>query len=152
MKQDINNILNNKRVKQLADTRNLVLYVFALIVLAITWSGVRTVQNNYDLQKQIAVLAQQNAVLELENGNAKLQNKYLQTDQYLDLAARQNLGLAAPGEKVVIVPKIIAMKYIDQSLFVNKTSDNKDSTAKSKHAQNLQDWRDFLLGRKIYEN
>jgi cell division protein FtsL len=152
MKQDINKILNNKRVKQLADTRNLVLYVFALIVLAITWSGVRTVQNNYDLQKQIAVLAQQNAVQELENGNAKLQNKYLQTDQYLDLAARQNLGLAAPGEKVVIVPKIIAMKYIDQSLFVNKTSDNKDSTAKSKHAQNLQDWRDFLLGRKIYEN
>jgi cell division protein FtsL len=150
MKPDIKSFLNNKRLKQLADPRNLVLYVFALMVMAITWSGVRTVQNNYNLQKQIAVLNQQNTLLQLENGNAKLQNKYLQTDQYLDLAARQNLGLAAPGEKVLVVPKSVAMKFVDQSLIINRIAENaKNSPPKSKYANNLQDWRDFLLGRKI---
>src|SRR5476651_2157723 len=107
---------NSARIKQLTDVRNVGLYVFALIVLAITWSGVKTVQNNYQLQKQISTLKQQNYVTYLQNSNTALQNQYLQTNQYLELAARQNFGLAAPGETVLLVPKSVAMKYVDPSL------------------------------------
>ncbi len=129
--------------------RNVGLYIFTLIVVVISWSGVKTVQKNYELQKKISVLAQQNAVLKLQNENTALQNKYFETDQYLELAARQNLGLAAPGEQVLLVPKSLAMKYVDPSLApktnqVSTTADNRP-----KYIRNLEAWRDFLLGRTL---
>jgi cell division protein FtsB len=140
------------RFKQLTDVRNIGLYIFALIVLAITWSGVKTVQNNYELQKQISTLKQQNAVIHLQNQNTALQNRYFETEQYLELAARQNLGLAAPGEKVLIVPKSTALKYIDTSIvpetpvFGDRIEDDRP-----RYIKNLEDWRNFLLGRKLFE-
>lgn len=146
----IQNIFNSKKTRQLADVRNVVLYIFGVLVLAIAWSSARTVQNNYQLQKKISELEQQNRVLSLQNGNTYLQNQFYETEEYLELSARQNLGLAAPGEKVLNVPKSVAMKYVNPAL-----ADNRDSTAASsidnrpKYAKNLQAWRDFLLGRKI---
>ena len=151
MVQRLTEFWNSKRRIQLTDPRNIGLFIFVLIVLAIAWSGAKTVQNNYDLQKKISALNQQNAVLDLQNANTDLQNKYYQTDQYLELAARQNLGLAAPGEQVLIVPKNIAMKYVDPSLGP-KTEDNTQASNdhRSRFAKNLEDWRDFLLGRKLF--
>lgn len=149
MTPEMKKIWNSKRAKQLTDIRNIGLYVFAVIVLAITWSGVRTVQNNYELQKKIAELKQQNGVLKLQNDNIDLQNKYLQTDEYLDLAARQNLGLAAPGEKVLVVPKNTAMKYVESSANSSEGSNAESSSDhRSRYIKNLEAWRDFLLGRK----
>jgi cell division protein FtsB len=140
-----------KRIKQLTDVRNLGLYIFAVLVLAITWSGIKTVQNNYDLQKQITVLKQQNDVLKLQNGTTALQNKYLETNQYLDLAARQNFGLAAPGEKVFLVPQSVAMKYVDPSIVASSNSNQAgiQNDDRPTYVKNLEDWRDFLLGRSL---
>ena len=144
---------NYQRTKQLTYVRNIGLYIFAIIVLAITWSGVKTVQNNYELQKKISTLQQQNDVLKLQNGNIALQNQYLGTNQYLDLAARQALGLAAPGEQVLIVPNNVAMKYVDTSLNPqSSTSSTNTTNHQSKYMRNLEDWRDFLLGRKIFQD
>lgn len=138
------NFLNSFR-----DIRNVVLYIFAVIVIAITWSGVKTVQVNYELQKKISLIKQQNDVLQLENQNAQLQNQYYQTNQYLDLAARQNLGLAGSGEKVLLVPKAVALKYIDESLIAKTPAQTVAVDNRSKYVKNLETWRDFLLGRKI---
>lgn len=138
-------------LKSFRDIRNVVLYIFAVIVLAITWSGIKTVQVNYELQKKISLLKQQNDVLQLENQNASLQNLYYQTDEYQALAARQNLGLAGPGEKVMLVPKNVALKYIDQSLLVEVSTHASVVDGRSKYIRNLETWRDFLLGRKIFQ-
>ena len=132
----------------LLDAKNIGLYIFAVIMLAITWSTAKTIQSNYDLQKQISVLNQQNEVLQLENENANLQNKYFSTDQYLDLSARQNLGLAAPGEKVYIVPKAVALKYINPNLIKTQATTANSADNRSKYVRNVEDWRDFLLGHK----
>jgi cell division protein FtsB len=144
----IKNSLNSKRVQQLLDIRNIVLYIFGLIVLAIAWSGAKTVQNNYELQKQVTSLQQQNRVLSLLNANTYLQNQFYHTDEYLELSARQNLGLAAPGEQVLIVPKAVAMKYVDPSLAkTSGISENIPSDKRPNYVKNLEAWRDFLLGR-----
>lgn len=147
------NFWKPQHLKQLTEVRNVGFYIFAVIVLAIAWSGVKTVQNNYELQKQIATLNQQNEVLKLSNENSALQGQFYETDQYLELAARQNLGLAAPGETVLLVPKTVAMKYVDPSLVSkpDSSSTNSAESSKSKFAQNFQDWRDFLLGRKLFD-
>jgi len=147
----IQNYLNSKTFKQPIDARNIGLYIFGIIVLAIAWSSAKTVQNNYDLQKRIAALNQQNTVLWLENGNTYLQNQFYQTNEYLELSARQNLGLAAPGEQILIVPQAVAMKYVDPSLDMTKAVSQANSGGnQSKYAKNLEDWRDFLLGRRLF--
>ena len=142
----------SKNQSQFTDIRNIGLCIFALIVIAIAWSTARTIQSNYDLQKQVSVLKQQNAVLELQNQNADLENKYYETNQYLDLAARQNLGLAAPGEQVLIVPNSVAMKYVDSSIVRNQAPAPAVVDKPSKYVKNVEDWRDFLLGRKPSED
>ncbi len=143
----IQNSLNSKTTRHLLDVRNIGLYIFGIVVLAIAWSGAKTVQSNYDLQKRISTLQQQNTVLSLENQNTQLQNQYFKTSQYLELSARQNLGLAAPGESVLLVPQATAMRYIDPSIGQTfsqvKAIDNRKS-----YVKNLESWRDFLLGRK----
>jgi cell division protein FtsB len=153
MLSKIQNFWNDSRTRRFTDVRNIGLYVFALIVLAITWSAAKTVQGNYELQKEISVLKQQNEVLKLYNQNTSLQNQYLQTDQYLELSARQNFGLAAPGEKVLLVPASVAAKYVDTALMPSdetKTAKNVDS--RPEYQKNLEAWRDFLLGRKIFSD
>src|SRR4051812_19500625 len=115
----IKNSLNSKQTQPLLDVRNIALYIFGLIVLAIAWSGARAVQSNYQLQKQISTLNQQDQVLSLQNGNTYLQNQFYKSNEYLELSARQNLGLAAPGETVLVVPKSTAMKYVDPKLVSN---------------------------------
>ncbi|MEX1059102.1 MAG: septum formation initiator family protein [Candidatus Saccharimonadales bacterium] len=154
MLQTIKNLWNLDRLRQVTDVRNVGFYIFAVIVLAIAWSGVKTVQNNYELQKQISILMQQNETLQLYNQNTDLQSQFYEADQYLELAARQNLGLAAPGETVLLVPKSVAMKYVDPSLAPAQTGSENESSdvAKSKFAQNFSDWRDFLLGRRLFED
>ena len=148
MFEQTKNFLNSKQARQFLDPRNIALYIFGIVVLAIAWSGARTVQNNYELQKQISSLKQQNQVLSLLNGNTYLQNQFYQTNEYLELSARQNLGLAAPGEQVMVVPKSVAMKYVDPTLAGNQTT-NQTTTkdTRSKFTKNLEAWRDFLLGR-----
>ena len=113
----------------------------------LTWSGVKAVQTNYSLQKQIARLSQENQVSQLKNNNLKLQNQYYHTDEYLELAARRNFGKAAPGEKVIIVPKSVAL--------ANSTDLNSQPTGKPKkhpgaqptYQKNFEAWIDFFLHR-----
>ena len=115
-----------------------------IIVLLISWSGIKTIQTNYGLQKQISSLQQQNDIQKLENNNLELQNNYFNSNQYLELAARQNFGLAAPGEKEVIVPETVAMAYT-----VDLPSDKTDeATVKQPtYQKNVNSWVDFLLNR-----
>ncbi|MBX4197015.1 septum formation initiator family protein [Candidatus Saccharibacteria bacterium] len=150
MFDQIKNALSSKQAQQLTDVRNIGLYIFGIVVLAIAWSGARTVQSNYELQKKIATLKQENTVLWLQNQNTYLQTQYYKTDQYLELSARQNLGLAAPGEQVLLVPKDVASRYVDPNL--NKTSSVSETAVPDNRAgyiKNLEAWRDFLLGRKL---
>jgi len=153
MVERITRIWNHERTKQLTDPRNIGLYVFGVVVLAIAWSGVRTVQVNYELEKKVSRLKQENIVLQLQNQNTDLQNRYLGTDEFLELSARQTFGLAAPGETVWVVPKDVALKYVDKSSRTPKSELGKSSVDdRPSYIKNLEAWRDFLLGRSVSED
>jgi hypothetical protein len=47
MFNQIKTTLTSKRAKQLADARNIGLYIFGLVVVAIAWSGAKTVKSRY---------------------------------------------------------------------------------------------------------
>ena len=98
-------------VKRLTDVRFLGQVVFVVIALFVSWNTTKAIQQNYDLQKQVAEQTKENELQKLKNENLKIKNQYLQTDDYLELSARKLLGMASPGEKLVIIPKEVALSY-----------------------------------------
>lgn len=138
-------------VRQLRDVRFAGQVLFVIIVLLISWSGVKAIDTNYGLQKQISALQQQNHVQQLENNNLQLQNEYYNTNQYLELSARQNFGLANPGETELIVPQDVADAYAVQ-LPTTKSTTDKPSDKLPTYQRNFEDWVNFFLHRQSSMN
>ena len=136
---------HDKIKNNLRDIKFVGLMVFLVIMLLVTWSGIKSVQTNYGLQKQIANLSQQNQLQKLKNDNLALQNKYYDTNQYIVLSARQNFGLAASGETEVIIPHNVAMNQLvsvpeDQSVKISVGT-------QSFWQRNFEMWVNFFMNR-----
>jgi len=134
-------------VQRLQDVKFAGQVLFVIVVLLISWSGVKAIQTNYDLQKQISAQKQQNQVQQLSNTNLKLENEYYNTDTYLDLSARQNFGLAAPGEKEILIPASVADSYTVNLPKPKQTSD-KPADKQPLFQHNFQEWVNFFLHRQ----
>ena len=132
--------------QRMGDIRFVGQILFVFVVLLFTWSGIKSVQTNYGLQKQISGLKQQIAVQALQNNNLELQNQYFNSNQYLELAARQNFGLAAAGEKEVIVPASVALSYTTNLPTTEKTVEV--PAPQPSYQKNFQSWVDFFLHRQ----
>ena len=138
------------KVRQFLDVQSLGLIVFAVIALLVSWSGVKAIQSNYKLEQQISQLRQENELQELQNNNQKLKNQYYNTPQYLELAARQNFGLAMPSEKELIVPKDVAMSHVKGVQPADAPAAAVVSEANRKqpfYQRNMQAWMNFFLHR-----
>ena len=134
-------------IGRLRDVKFAGLMLFLVIVLLISYSGVKSIQTNYELQKQISSLNQQNNVQKLTNTNLQLENQYFNTDTYLDLEARQNFGLAAPGEKEILVPKDTALGYTVDLPKIQKQVDTPTDKQPS-YQRNFEAWVNFFLHRQ----
>lgn len=108
-KQVIHKIITHPNTQSVRDVRVLGLIGLGLLVLIASWSGVRVIETNYELQKRIASEQQKNEIQKLKNDNIKLQNDYYNSDTYLELTARRLYGKAAPGETLIIVPETVAL-------------------------------------------
>lgn len=136
-----------KKVEPFMDVRVFGLMVFAVIMLLVSWSGLKVLQTNYELEKRITQLNQRNQIQDLQNQNLKLKNQYFETDQYLELTARRQFSKAAPGEKLYLVPDSVAMaKTID----VPKEAVQVKASEKPlpKYRENLNAWMAFLMHRQ----
>lgn len=143
MQEKLKQLLEHPLASQLNDTRVLGLLGFGFIALLVTWSGVKSIQTNYDLQKQIAGLEQKNSVSKLANANQKLRNEYYKTDTFLELASRRQFGKAAPGETLYLVPKKVALSYtvaVPAEKTVKTQADTRPAWQK-----NLTSWFNFFL-------
>lgn len=141
-----NNEKLSSKLAQFRDVRAVGLLLFLAIALMISWSGVKAIQTNYELQRQISQLRQENAVRQLENNNIKLQNQYFETDQYLELKARQSFGLGQPGETLTLVPADVAMSYVTEAAAAPE-ADAAEAKAPA-YQRNFEAWIDFFLHRQ----
>ncbi len=134
-------------VRVFQDVRALGVVMFLIVALLISWSGIKVIETNYGLQKEIARMQQENEIRQLENRNLELENQYFETDEYLELEARKNFGLAAPGETVYVVPKQVAMKNIVSSDTVAPSGTPRE-VEKPTWQQNIDAWFEFLLHKR----
>jgi cell division protein FtsB len=135
-------------VLSLRDVRNVGQLVFICMVLLISWSGVKAIQTNYELQKQVRAIDERNQVAQLENSNLELENEYYKTSQYLEVTARQNYGLARPGETVLLVPKDVALANTVTMPSQDDAASSEDTFLQS----NIRAWLDFFVHRNSASN
>ncbi len=144
MQDQIQKLVEKIPYKRLQDVRAVGLIIFGIIVLMITWSGIRAIQTNYNLQKQISQLAQENSNQILENKNLVLENEYYNTPQYLELQARALLGKGLPGETLINVTKSAALNQLAPEPQANTTS---SVLQKPTYQQNFESWISFYFHR-----
>ena len=135
-------------IDDITDVRVIGQIVFVVIVLLISWSGVKVIHTNYQLQQQISRLQQENEIQKLKNQNQKLKNDYYNSPQYLELAARQNFGLAAAGEKELLVPKEVALAHVPPEAKPLSSGDGDSSQDEAFYKSNFTAWVDFFLHRE----
>lgn len=116
---------------------NIVLTVALLIALGWVGGTMGTLQNNYRLQGQVDVLKQQVDQANLEAQNLALENQYYASPEYQELEVRERLGLASPGEHMLLLP-------------ANTVSDTQASpkTATTSQTSNFQAWLNFFFGNR----
>lgn len=142
----IQNFRNKLSSKGLDDPRLLGLVLLAIIGLSVVWNGARVVQQNYGLLKKIAVLEEENRILELENSNKRIQIEYFKTPEFAELKARRVNGKASPGERVYIISNETALGSLNTPEAVAESTDSE--IEKPTYQQNFEAWMDFFFGDK----
>lgn len=119
---------------------NAVIAVGLMIASGWVWGSLNVMQRNYTLQKELDDKSRQLLVAQLDTENAKLEQRYYQTDEYKELAVRQRLGLVTPGESVLILPpNSEAVKDAD-------SASSQTSTISEVPISNFRQWINFLFG------
>lgn len=83
---------------------NIVVAVALVIAAGWAWGSVATMQRNFALQKEVDAKKRELELTNLQVLTLQYQQNYYKSDEYKDLAAREHLGLASPGEKVLLLP------------------------------------------------
>ncbi len=119
---------------------NVVIGVALVIGASWAWGSIGVMQRNYNLQKELDAKNRQQTLAELEVQNLSYQKKYYQSAEYQELAVRERMGFANPGEKVLVLPpNSAAAKQADQVVSGKKTLTVEPTS-------NFQQWTNFLFG------
>lgn len=121
---------------------NVVMVVALLVGVGWAWASIGAMQRNFDLQKEVDGKIRQQKLLELEVKSLEYEQKYYHTSEYQELAVRERLGLANPGEKVLLLPpNSVAAKTADATMQDASKKVNNETPA-----SNVQQWVNFLFG------
>lgn len=128
------------RYRHYLTIQNGTIIVAFLISMGWVWGTVQTLQKNFTYQQQVDALTQNVELERLRNENLEFQQQYYKSEEFLELSARQRLGKAAPGEKLIILPD--SRNIVDT---VKSTADTRPATVQ---ASNLSQWVRFFFGDK----
>lgn len=122
-------------------TMNNVVVAVALVVGAgWAWASVEAMQRNFALQKEVDAKVRQQKLLELETQNLAFEQKYYKSAEYQEQALRERMGLARPGERMLLLPpNTAAAKEADGKLL-------KKSTSSEPGEANIEQWINFIFG------
>lgn len=123
-----------------ATWQNAVVAVAAIIALSWAWGSVSMMQRNYELQRRLDARDRELTLRQLEVEMLGYEREYYQTREYQELAARQYLGLADPGERVLILPP-----NSEQA----KQRDQAPQPTAATQSSNVEQWIRFLSGGNV---
>ena len=123
--------------------------VIAALIISVTVAGVTintssVIMQNYQLEREVRAMEQKVSVAQIELETQKAKNQYYATDYYLDIAARKQLSKGASGEKLIIVPKSVAVAKLPVKQ--ETTIPDANIVDDQQSLSNIQKWRLFLSG------
>jgi cell division protein FtsB len=119
---------------------NIVIAVAFMIGASWAWGSIGMMQRNYDLQKEVDTKTRNLKLAELQTQNLAYEQRYYQSGEYQELEVRKRLGLAAPGESVLILPPNSQQAKSADVVAVKK------SVKLAVPASDFQQWMNFLFG------
>lgn len=128
------------RYRHYLTIQNGTIIVAFLISMGWVWGTVQTLQKNFTYQQQVDALTQNVELERLRNENLEFQQQYFRSEEFLELSARQRLGKAAPGEKLIILP--------DSRNIVDTVTPGATSQTATVKSSNLAQWVRFFFGDK----
>ncbi len=97
-------------------------------------------ERNYKLQKSLDDKERQLIITQLDTETARLQQRYYQTDEYQELAAREKLGLSMPGERALMLPAN-SLDVIESDRAASESV-----VYEPERKSNFNQWMNFLFG------
>lgn len=129
------------KYKYLATIQNAGLVLAGIIALSWVWGAVSTLQKNYAYQREVDANAHQIEMMKLQNQNYQYMQAYYKSEEYQELSVRQKLGLAKPGERLVILPSSEGI--------VDTAAETSDAAAKPVvEESNFSKWMQLLFGKR----
>ena len=120
-------------------------YFFTLVCLVIIAVIVLPVYKNarerFGVNQQITDLQKQIASLQSSNDDLTKLETYLQSDQYAEKTARENMGLKMPGEKVAVI------ENSDSGVNGIVSGDNQGSSDGNQNNSNLENWWNYFFSK-----
>lgn len=118
---------------------NVVLAIAFIIGANWAWGSIEMMQRNYTLQRTLDIKRREQTLAELENAMLAFEQKYYESNEYKELAARQHLGLGSEGEKILILPPNVESSHQD--------ADVPRAVIVEESSNNFKQWMDFLSGK-----
>ena len=75
-----------------------------MLCLSWTWGGISSMSRNWELAQRLDAKQKELKLLKLEVETMELENEYLRSEEYQELAARHQQNKLLPGEKMVYLP------------------------------------------------
>ena len=120
--------------RNLLTVDNVIIVVSVIVALAWIWGSISSMERNYSLQRQLELKTREKLIAEIQYKTLEFENQYLQSEEYQELAARENLGLVAQGESVLILADYPA----EEAEKITTETGEKDS--------NFTQWMNFIFG------
>ena len=138
MKLDLNDLkAKTRRAKyyfsnDILTLSNIVMGSVIVVSIVWVWGSISAMEKNYAIQKKLELKQRQALIEEINYQTLQYEQKYLKSSEYQELAVREKLGLALPGEHVLVLPK-----YPEEK--------KKQQTETSKQS-NFTQWMNFIFG------
>ena len=127
-----------------ATLNNGVILIALVAAVSWVWGSISVMQTNFSAQKMVDEQKRQLELTQLQVDTLKYEQNYYNSDEYKDLAAREDLGLVSSGEKVLILPpNTAAVKQQDTLDAKRETS----SVQTNEPTSNFEQWVQFFSGR-----
>lgn len=120
--------------RNLLTVDNVIIVVSVIVALAWIWGSISSMERNYSLQRQLELKTREKLIAEIQYKTLEFENQYLQSEEYQELAARENLGLVAQGESMLILADYPA----EEAEKITTETGEKDS--------NFTQWMNFIFG------
>lgn len=111
---------------------NIIMVSVIFISIIWVWGNITAMEKNYAIQKKLELKQRQALIDEISYKTLEYEQKYLKSSEYQELAVREKLGLAMPGERVLILSKY--------------PEEQKERRAETLKTSNFTQWINFLFG------